>query len=230
MNMMFAKKLKQCRDEIGISQEQLAEKLGLSRQAVAKWEAGSGMPDLDNLVAISNFFQVTIDSLLKKNGYMAVSEKTNHKGSELVAFIVEAKKSTYASAASFSNSRVTPSRLASKDLAFEAGDYKYLDTYVGGANFSGTEVVYYQENPVWSMNYNGRSLIEETDGLIAFLTVVLGSVQPDLPFRGPTFYRDGKYTYFNTATGASDWFQGEEKIYYEESLIYELVYHGGTVK
>jgi len=228
--MLFAKKLKKVRDEAGISQEQLAEKLNLSRQAVAKWESGSGMPDIENLLAISEFFQVTVDGLLKENGCGTASTEAVPSSTKLIDFIVEAKKNTYASAQSFSNARVVPSRLGSKDLAFEAGDYKYLDTYVGSPCFSGSEVVYYQESPVWSMNYMGRSHTTEINGMISFLTVVLGRVQPDLPYRGPSFYRDGKYTYFNSVTGTPQWFQGQEKIYFEENLVYELVYHGGTVK
>lgn len=63
--MNFAQKLQQIRKERGMSQEQLAEVIGVSRQAISKWESGTAMPDSDNLVTISNYFGVTIDSLLK---------------------------------------------------------------------------------------------------------------------------------------------------------------------
>ena len=48
----------------GLTQEQLAEELGVSRQAVSKWESGQSIPDVDKLAALSRFFGVTADSLL----------------------------------------------------------------------------------------------------------------------------------------------------------------------
>ena len=62
--MTFAEKLKSARKTAGISQEALAEKLGVSRQAVTKWETDKGLPDVENIVAISNLFGVSVDDLL----------------------------------------------------------------------------------------------------------------------------------------------------------------------
>lgn len=62
--MVFAEKLKQLRTKSEYSQEQLAELLNVSRQAVAKWELGKGMPDIANLKAIAALFDVTVDSLI----------------------------------------------------------------------------------------------------------------------------------------------------------------------
>lgn len=62
--MTFAEKLKSIRRQTGLSQEQLAEKLGVSRQAVTKWETDAGIPDIENLMAISSLFDVSIDELL----------------------------------------------------------------------------------------------------------------------------------------------------------------------
>lgn len=62
--MVFSKKLKQLRNQAGWSQEQLASRMGVSRQAVAKWEAGSGIPDVDNLQKIASIFNVSLDTLL----------------------------------------------------------------------------------------------------------------------------------------------------------------------
>lgn len=61
--MTFAEKLKELRKQSGISQEKLAEKLGVSRQAVTKWERDSGVPDIDNIMAISKLFDVSMDEL-----------------------------------------------------------------------------------------------------------------------------------------------------------------------
>ena len=62
--MTFAERLKQARKATGISQETLAEKLGVSRQAVTKWETGRGIPDVENIIAISNLFDISVDDLL----------------------------------------------------------------------------------------------------------------------------------------------------------------------
>ena len=62
--MTFAEKLKSIRKQAGMSQEQLAEKLGVSRQAVTKWETDAGIPDIENIMAISTLFDISIDELL----------------------------------------------------------------------------------------------------------------------------------------------------------------------
>lgn len=62
--MTFAEKLKKARKDAGLSQEQFAEKLCVSRQAITKWETGKGMPDIENLKAIAGLLDVSIDFLL----------------------------------------------------------------------------------------------------------------------------------------------------------------------
>lgn len=62
--MSIGQKLKDARKNAGLSQEQLAEKLCVSRQAITKWESDKGIPDVENLQNISKLFGVSIDSLL----------------------------------------------------------------------------------------------------------------------------------------------------------------------
>lgn len=61
--MTFAEKLKNIRKQAGLSQERLAEKLGVSRQAVTKWESDAGIPDIENIMGISTLFDISIDEL-----------------------------------------------------------------------------------------------------------------------------------------------------------------------
>lgn len=61
---MLQDKLKQLRRQAKLSQEQLAERLNVSRQAVTKWENGTGMPDIENLKAMASFFCISLDELL----------------------------------------------------------------------------------------------------------------------------------------------------------------------
>ena len=66
--MDFSEKLRQIRRQEGLSQEQLAQKIGVSRQAITKWETGKGMPDIENVLIISEIFKMTLDELLKEAG------------------------------------------------------------------------------------------------------------------------------------------------------------------
>lgn len=63
--MNFSEKLKEIRKNEGLSQEQLAEKIGVSRQAITKWETGKGLPDVENMVIIAEIFKTTLDDLLR---------------------------------------------------------------------------------------------------------------------------------------------------------------------
>ena len=63
--MIFSEKLQILRKNKGFTQEALAEKLGVSRQAVAKWESGQIYPDISNLISISELLNVSVDYLVK---------------------------------------------------------------------------------------------------------------------------------------------------------------------
>lgn len=65
--MKFEENLRELRKQNGLSQEELAEKLDVSRQAVSKWENGSGYPELDKLMVLCELFHCTMDQLLKGN-------------------------------------------------------------------------------------------------------------------------------------------------------------------
>ncbi len=66
LNMKLAEKIYQERRKLGLSQEQFAEQMDISRQAVSKWESGQSMPDLDKIVVMSQIFGVSTDYLLKE--------------------------------------------------------------------------------------------------------------------------------------------------------------------
>ena len=70
--MTLGEKLKDARKQASLSQEQLAEKLGVSRSAVAKWETGNGIPDVGNLKVIAQLLDVSIDYLLDDSEGMEV--------------------------------------------------------------------------------------------------------------------------------------------------------------
>ena len=62
--MTLADRIQQLRKQKGISQEELADRVGVSRQAVSKWESAQSVPDLDKILLLSDYFEVTTDYLL----------------------------------------------------------------------------------------------------------------------------------------------------------------------
>lgn len=82
--MTLGEKIKDLRKKANITQEELAEKIGVSRQAVTKWESDIGLPDIENLKAIATLFNISIDELLdyKKEilGDIVLEEKYSLEG------------------------------------------------------------------------------------------------------------------------------------------------------
>ena len=75
--MEFHEKLQQLRKQRGLTQEQLAEKLFVSRTAVSKWESGRGYPNLESLKDLSAVFSVSIDQLLSNDELIELAETEN---------------------------------------------------------------------------------------------------------------------------------------------------------
>lgn len=76
--MEIGNKINQLRKLSGMTQEQLAEKLNVSRQTISKWESDSTSPDLESIVKISRIFHVSLDDLLKE-GEVGVANKTDEQ-------------------------------------------------------------------------------------------------------------------------------------------------------
>ncbi len=74
--MNFSEKLLTLRKAKGMTQEQLAEKLDVSRQSISKWESGQAVPELEKIIALSTIFDVTTDYLLKSSEIDDLSMKT----------------------------------------------------------------------------------------------------------------------------------------------------------
>jgi transcriptional regulator with XRE-family HTH domain len=77
--MELNEKLQELRKHKGMTQEELAEALFVSRTAVSKWESGRGYPNIESLKAISKFFGVTVDQLLSGEELLTISEEDNKK-------------------------------------------------------------------------------------------------------------------------------------------------------
>lgn len=82
MNIEIANRLVNLRKEKGLSQEQLAEKIGVSRQAVSKWERSEASPDTDNLIMLARLYEVSLDELLRTEDEIPLPEVNEGEASE----------------------------------------------------------------------------------------------------------------------------------------------------
>ena len=72
--MEFYEKLQELRKSRGLTQEELAEMLYVSRTAISKWESGRGYPSIDSLKAIAGYFSVSLDELLSSDAILTIAE------------------------------------------------------------------------------------------------------------------------------------------------------------
>ncbi len=224
--MKFADKLAQLRYDQKLSQEQVAEKLSVSRQSVAKWESGQSWPDIPNLIALSQLLGKSIDFLLKDDDSAChpTLQATPPSYQSVIAFLLRAKKQTYAG----KGAEIEPFRPKAHDLCYREEDYLYWDSYLGGEKFAGEEALWYQNTPFWAMNYWGKVTHPTFSG--DFLKQALLAVPEELPFRGPPIYKAGDYTYHCLVSGDFEAFHGREEIYWKETLVYYALFHGGSVE
>jgi len=148
---------------------------------------------------------------------------------ELSSFIVRAKAATYVG----DGEQVIPCRLGSHDLRFSRGNWAYLDSYFGGTDFIGEEVVYYADKPVWAMNYYGRILRDDLlTGAEAgqMIKASLSRMYKEGRFLGGFEHMENDLTYIDTSEGSAKDFHGREFIRRGQDIAYELVYHGGLIR
>ena len=90
--MTFGEKLKEARKKAGLSQEQLAEKMSVSRSAVAKWEAGDSIPDLDKCKTLAEMFGVSLDDLANYESDSNLGLEVPPKGKHLFGLVTVGDK------------------------------------------------------------------------------------------------------------------------------------------
>jgi hypothetical protein len=143
-------------------------------------------------------------------------------------FIVRAKAATYVGG----GQHATSCRPGSHDLKFADGDWAYLDSYFGGRDFIGEEVVYYREKPVWAMNYYGRILLPDLITPAQAGQVIkasLSKMYAEGRFLGGFQYQHEGFAYTDTSEGELTCFRGREWIARAGETVYELLYHGGLI-
>lgn len=88
MLMEFHEKLQELRKQKGLTQEELAQQLFVSRTAISKWESGRGYPNIDSLKAISAYFSISLDELLSSEAILTIAEEESRQKQQRVRTIV----------------------------------------------------------------------------------------------------------------------------------------------
>ena len=149
---------------------------------------------------------------------------------ELTKFLNAANKETYANKDAPKADSLRPK---SEDYHFEQGDLIYHDTYFGGRDFMGEEIVYKADMPMWGMNYYGYVLnpnVSTKDAYVILRSALMQEYDDILPVRGPREYMEGNSKYVNKVEGTLDRFSGEEQIYLHDEIVYRCWYHGGNIE
>lgn len=187
---------------------------------------GQATPAIQQLIALSRLYGVSIDSMVmpETDCGMAQYKHARREPSVIIPFLLRAKSQTYAG----KGLEISASRTASHDYQYREGEMLYYETYLGSEQFAGQEAVWVAEQPLWSMNYQGRVLAEGFSG--DFLKQALLHGTPENPFRGSSRFTQGEWLYQCSWKGSFAWFTGEESIWRAENKIYECLFHGGTLK
>ena len=148
----------------------------------------------------------------------------------LAKFLNEANKATYVNK---SAPKVAPSRLKSEDYHFEKDGLIYHDTYFGGRDFIGEEIVYENEKPMWGANYFGFVLdekVSEKDVYDFLRKALMQEYDNVIPVRGPSNFSadDKEYRFIVNGNLAS--FSGTEEILFGGKVVYRCLIHGGMIK
>jgi hypothetical protein len=172
--------------------------------------------------------QIT-DAIGNPNSRMA-EMSLNFSLQQLNSFIVQAKAATYVG----DGKKIPSCRPGSHDLEFHEGPFSYLDSYFGGTDFLGQEVVYYKDKPVWAMNYYGRILEPELITAAEAGKVIKESLSKMYSDEGRFLsgyeHSTSDMQYVDTSQGDASSFTGKEWIVRENARVYELDYHGGLIK
>ncbi|MFT4184195.1 MAG: DUF5680 domain-containing protein [Rhizobium sp.] len=148
---------------------------------------------------------------------------------ELNDFIVTAKAETYVG----DGERLPSCRRGSHDIGYVSGRWRYLDSYFGGTDFAGQELVWLDDEPVWAMNYFGHivepDLIDGTAAGMVIKASLLRLYLDEKRFLGGFEFDHPLGRYVDRSTGGCDHFIGHEVILVKERKAYELDYRGGLI-
>ena len=148
---------------------------------------------------------------------------------QLNTIIVRAKAATYVGGGMPGPS----SRLGAHDIAWAEGDWHYLDSYFGGSDFIGQEVLWHAGNPVWSMSYYGyirRPELIDGERAGATIKAALAALYAEGRFLGSFDWTGPHGQYRDSNEGTVAQFRGRESIRVGGVEAYALDYFGGLIR
>ncbi len=148
---------------------------------------------------------------------------------DLERFIIAAKAATYVG----DGQKMAPSRAGSHDLEYVEGDWRYLDSYFGGTDFLGQEVVWHAGEPVWAMNYYGYNIrpdLIDAERAGATIKAALSAMYGEGRFLGGFEWAGEHGRYVDVSRGTVARFHGREAILVDGAEAYALDYFGGLIR
>lgn len=151
-------------------------------------------------------------------------EKANPRHDAAISFLLRAREGTRDMIP-----QENPTRPDSHELRYAEPDdgWLYVDSFLGHGAFGGTEVIWQNGVPLWTLHYCGHVTGPGFDA--DFLREALRQATPEDPFRGPIEYQQGSLMYVNSHAGDFAWFFGREEVYQHGNCLYECIYHGSTL-
>ncbi|MCX6808214.1 MAG: DUF5680 domain-containing protein [Candidatus Berkelbacteria bacterium] len=155
----------------------------------------------------------------------------NIDSGQLKEFLFKANANGFAGDAQ----KILPQRPGFTELEYREGDWTFRDSYAGHFFAPGQEIVYLKDNPIWAMAYSGGMKFElHKDSDLAYKTFVflkeaLLHMDKDKPFRGPSNFKKEEWYYISHLKGDLYDFLGNEKIYYQNKLVFEQNFIGGII-
>jgi hypothetical protein len=198
---------------------------------VEQWVGGEGVCHLRESGRLENRQIAQAATLCSVSRPVALAEEevVMIDVGELEWFVVRAKRASYVG----DGERALPSREGAHDLTFAQGEWSYRDSYFGGTDFIGQEVVWHMGEPVWAMNYYGYILRPELiDAVRAGETIkgALSALYAEGRFLGGFEWSGSHGIYRDGSAGDVAHFHGRETISVGELEAYVLDYAGGLVK
>lgn len=155
----------------------------------------------------------------------------------LLDFIAKAHRHTYAAPKEVRKQHKceVPILRGHKDYEFREGDLLYHDSYAGSSWAPGREVVFFQENPIWCMSYQGQPNPKFDDTFFQeqafpFLKKALVNFDDNEPFRGPKEFFEDDFKYTFEMEGDYDYFRGKERIHYRREIVFFQDIMGSLIK
>ena len=175
--MEFNEKLQELRKSKGLTQEELAEKLFVSRTAISKWESGRGYPSIDSLKEISRYFSVTIDELICPEEIISAAEEEKQAfAGRTISFIcntLDLLKALLLFLPVFGNGEVSPAAVSLLGLT---GVHSWLKivflTVIGLSAINGLcgLILIHFDRPVWNKHRLVTGMVLSVLAVAVFIT------------------------------------------------------------